>query len=238
MDMPEKYKKIIPAAIAVILAIAGIMAYNKIQDDKKNARPPIITEKRPDLTEDERRIVDDRLKQVLEKIEKPPEGATSIEKYSWNMQAGFQKMALGKYSEAKEYFVAASAIQPADYTAWVAMYEATLAMNDYETARENIKKAISLDSSNPDLWRKYIQLEKEKFKAPDSQLDQLFSEALASTGSDVNIITIYAQFLEEKGDLKGAIEQWKKAIAANAGNKELYQAEITRLEGLMKWRLG
>lgn len=230
--MPEKFKKIIPAAIFIILAIAGIAYY--IQNNNKNARPPIITEKKTDLTADERKTVEDRLAKVQEKIAKPPEGATNIEKYSWQMQAGFQMLALGKFTEAKEYFIAASAIQPGDYTAWVALYEATLSMNDYDAARENIKKAISLDNSNPDLWQKRIQLEKEKFRATNEQMDKLFSEAFRATRSDVNIITAYAQFLEEKNDLSGAIEQWKKAITANSQDKDKYQAEIVRLEGLIK----
>lgn len=234
MDISEKYKKMLPAAILIVVAAAGILYYNKIQDDRKNAKPAIITEKDMNLSAEERKLVEGRLADIQEKIENPPKSITNIEKYSWNMQAGFQKMALGKLSEAKEYFIAASALQPGDYTSWVALYDVAYAMNDFDTARENIKKAISLDQGNPGTWKKYIQLENEKFKASNEQLNQLFIQAFAATRSDIVIVVYYAQFLEEKGDLKGALEQWRKALVADPESKNRYQAEVARLEGLTK----
>jgi tetratricopeptide (TPR) repeat protein len=231
MDIPEKYKKMIPAAILIVLAIAGISYYNKIQDDKKNAKPAIITEREMNLTQEERRIAEDKLSAIQAKIENQSKGITNMEKYGWNIQAGAQELILGRFLKAKEYFLAASKLQPNDYNAWVALHDAALAMNDFDAARENIKKALTLDPSNPGIWKKYIQLEKEKFGATDQDLDQLFSQAFVATRSDLLIVTFYAQLLEEKGDIKGALEQWKKALAADPEGKEIYHSEINRLEG-------
>lgn len=234
MDISGKYKKIIPMIAVVVLAIAGISYYNKIQNDNKNAKSAIITEKEMNLTVEERKLAERLLSDVQEKLENPPKNITNIEKYSWNMQAGFQELILGKFLRAKEYFIVASEIQPNDYNVWVALYDTAFAMNDLEAARENIKKAISLDPANPGIWKKYIQFAKEKLGATDEETDQIFAQAFASTRSDAVIVAYYAQILEERGDLKGALEQWKKALASDPESKAIYKPEITRLEKLIK----
>lgn len=233
MNIPEKYKKIIPAAIAIVLVIAGIMYYNRIQNEK-NLNSSFITEKDPNLTAEQRKIVEDRIAGLNEKIKNPPEGSTDAEKYNLYIQIGFQKLNLGKFSEARDSFIDASHLQPDNYAAYVALYQVYLSMTDYNSARESIKKAVSLSPGSPDVWRKYIPLEKEKFGATNEELEKLYSEALKSTGESIDILTVYAQFLEEKGDIKGAIEQWKKATVAYATNKDVYQGEIYRLENLPK----
>lgn len=227
--MLEKMKKKnIPAAIVIFLAIAGVVYYSK------NIKPTSITEKKKEYTAEEKVKMVERIVDLQKKIAEPPKDATTVDKYSWNMQIGFQNLALEKFSEARVAFLAASKIQPDDYTVWLAFYEVDLAENDYVSAQENIKKAISLDNSNPALWKKYIELEKGKLKATPEHVEQLFSQAFSSTRSDAEIITLYAQFLEGKKDFRGAVEQWKKAIAAYPQNKDIYQAEINRLEGLIK----
>lgn len=234
MNISENYKKIILAAVVIILAIAGIFYYNKIKNRNENAKPNFITEKDPNLTAEERKTAEDRLAAVEEKIKNPPEGTAVIEKYGWNLQAGLYKLNLGKFLEAKNYFLTASGLQPDDYTSYMGLYEAYLRMTDYDSARENIKKALALNSGNLNIWQKYIQLEKEKFDPATGQMEQIFSQALKSTRDNIDIITAYAQYLEEKGELKGAMVQWKKAAIINAANKDVYQAEISRLEGLIK----
>ena len=64
-------------------------------------------------------------------------------------------------------------------------------------------------------------------------MKKIYTQALSATGSNVNIVTFYAQFLEKIGDLKGAKAQWQKAIQINPSGKKDYQAEVTRLDKLI-----
>lgn len=233
MNIQEIYKKLIPATVIVIILITGLLYYNKIQNNKEIKKFMFVTELDPNLTAEERKTVEDRIAAMQEKINNPPEGSTDDEKYGWNMEAGAQKLVLGKFMEAKEYFLTASNLQPDNYTVYVALYQTFVNMTDYNSARDSIDKALSLVPNNADIWRKKIQLEKEKFNATNDQLEQLYTQAFESAGGNVDIATVYAQFLEETGDLKAAIEQWKNAVKAYPQGKELYQAEITRLEGLI-----
>jgi hypothetical protein len=47
-------------------------------------------------------------------------------------------------------------------------------------------------------------------------------------------LTFYAPWLEKIGDLPGAVNYWGQAILANPKNKSLYQAEIDRLNKMIK----
>lgn len=231
--MFKKFIKFILAAIIIVLAIAGIAHYNKIKNNNEKSQSAFITEKDPKLTEEERKIVEDNLADIEKKLEEAKD-ATDKEKYDFTMQLGFQKNVLGKLAEARDAFLAAVEIQPENYTAPLALFHAYLAMGDNDSALASIKKAIELRSENAELWRQYIMLEKERFGATNEKIQEIYSEALIKTNSSVDIITVYAQFLEEKGDLQGAIEQWKKAIAAYPQSEALYQGEVARLEGLIK----
>lgn len=224
-------KKIILVLIIIILVIYGAVFLNK-KDDKPNdasVNLTFITVKDSNLTEEEKRIIEDKVADIQKKIAEIEDG-NDKERYNLIMQLGFQKNVLGKLAEARDAFLKAAKIQPEDYTAPIALFHIYADMGDNQSARESIEKAIQLQPEKADSWRQYIQFEKERFGATNEKLEEIFLEAMAKTNSSVDIITVYAQFLEEKGDLRGAIEQWKKAIAAFSQNKDLYQQEISRLE--------
>lgn len=224
-------KKIILVLTLIILVIYGAVFLNK-KDDKPNdtsVNSTFITVKDSNLTEEEKRIIEDKIADIQKKIMKTKD-ATDKEKYNLMMQLGFQKNVLGKLAEARDAFLAATEIQSEDYTAPIALFHIYADMGDNQSARESIKKAIELRPENADSWRQYVQFEKERFGATNEKLEEIFLEAMTKTNSSVDIITVYAQFLEEKGDLQSAIEEWEKAIVAFPQNKNLYQQEILRIE--------
>lgn len=80
------------------------------------------------------------------------------------------------------------------------------------------------------MWRAYIDLEQYQFHATGEQLDKLYKEALEKTNYDINIVTVYAKFLEEqKRDLQSALNHWKIA-SEQQPNNQAFKDEIRRLE--------
>lgn len=69
----------IPVAILIVVAIAGIIYY--FQNYDKNAKSPIISEKKLELSAEEKTKIESRLAEVMKKIEEPPKEATEIDKY-------------------------------------------------------------------------------------------------------------------------------------------------------------
>jgi tetratricopeptide (TPR) repeat protein len=230
----EKIKKIIPAAVIISLALAGISTYSKIKSTKKISAPQFITEIKPNLNNETIKKIEDLLAEAENGLNNPPEGLSDEEKYTLNMQAGTQKYNLGKLAEAKDYFLAASALKPDDFRPYFSLYQVYMQMTDYSSARDSIKKVIALGKADIEIWKLYIQLEKEKFNLPADEMKQIYAQALKGTENNINLVAAYAQYLEEQGDLKGAIEQWKDAIKINPAEKDNYEKDIVRLEQMGK----
>jgi len=217
-------KNLLKIGLSIFAIILGFFLL--VQPLNKNNS---IEEKEPNLTTEERLLIENRLQEVQKKLF---EATTENEKFNAQMQIGFQQYGLGQYKEAKETFLKAADLEPDNYVVYVALYQVELDRQDNQSARKNIKKALALKEENPDLWRKYIQLETDRFFANDDQLKDLYLEALTRTNSHVDMLAFYAQFLEKSNDLKSALDIWKKAYEQIPD--PLYQEEIERLEALLK----
>lgn len=225
MNTKVKLGLVAAAIIVLLVAIFFGMNFSTQQDN-------FIKEKDPQLTQEERKIYEDRLAEANEALKN--QNLDNDERYNWVMFKGFQLHGLGKLEDALKQFIEASKLKPEDSTAQVSLYTVYLDMQDNESARESIKKAIELKPTDPDIWKKYILLEKERFNASNELLTNLYSEALSKTNNHVDIITAYATFLEEIGNLQAAKEYWQKAVEANPGRRSLYEEEIKRLEAKMQ----
>lgn len=193
-----------------------------------NYQKTLIYEKDPNLTQDERKIYEDRLAQADAELAK---GDISIEqRYDWLMYKGFQLYGLGKYKEATNFIAQAVDLNPDNHTSYVAMYTVQLDMQDNRGAEKSIKRALELKPENADFWKKYIVLMQERFKLTTEEVSNLYKEALEKTSSNIDIITSYASFWESVGNNRFAVEYWQKAKTANPGNSTVYEAEITRLD--------
>ena len=215
-------KNLLKIGISILVIILGLFLLVQPSNN-------FVEEKDPQLTVEERLIVENRLQEAQKKM---AEALTNEEKfYAW-MQIGFGQYGLGKYKEAKKSFLEAVDLEPNNYVVYVALYQVDLDRQDNQSARKSIKKAISLKETNPDLWRKYIQLEADRFFASSEELNSFYQEALVKTFSHIDIETSYAQFLEKSGNLKSALDAWKKIYEQMLD--PLYLGEIERLEALLK----
>ncbi len=219
--MPNKVKIGIIICLLLLVAVGIFSWFAKNKEESK-----FIREKDPQLTTENRKIFEDRLASSEQKLNN---AQNDEDKFSWNMQIGYNLQALGKLSEAKRYFKDAIELKPENIVGYTALFQVQVDMTDYESARTSIKKAISLNPVNTDIWRKYILLEKEKFSASNDILNSFYLEALSKTNNSTDITTVYAEHLEASGNLQGALDQWKIATQQYPTNK-IYQAEVARLK--------
>ncbi|OGE75591.1 MAG: hypothetical protein A3I07_02760 [Candidatus Doudnabacteria bacterium RIFCSPLOWO2_02_FULL_42_9] len=218
--------------IAVVLLFVGFFAYTMIQD--RADKPNFVNEVNRTLTDEQRKIYLDRLAEGERKL---TEANTDLEKYEAYIVIGNQKYGLGQLGKAKEDYLKAERYNVENQAGvYTLLYQVELEMQDYESAKEHILKALELGAGTPDIWIKYITLMKEYFNANSEQLDKIFQDALAAVPdkTEIDIVTRYAQFLEETRNLKDAIGYWQKAIELFPLRKSLYQAEIDRLEKLIE----
>lgn len=136
---------------------------------------------------------------------------------------------LGDLASAKEFYLKAVKINRLDPTVLASLFSVYKDMYDYKAARDAVKKSLDINQADWNLWRGRIELEQFHFAANRADLDRLYREALLATNNSINIITVYAKFLEEGGDKTGAFKYWKMA-SESAPDDPLYKEEIRRLE--------
>jgi len=197
-----------------------------------NYNQTLIREKNPNLTEEQRQAYDDRLTQADVQLAKTD--LTDQSRYDLHMYKGVQLQGLGKYELAVQSFMEADKVMADNANTYVAMYTAQMDMNDIRGAQKSIRKAIELKPTDPDIWKKYIVMERERFGARDEQVRNMYQEALEKTNGHIDIVTSYAVFLEAIGDFGAAKGQWEKAIEINPANQSAYVSEIARIEAILK----
>jgi tetratricopeptide (TPR) repeat protein len=224
--MDFNLKKGIIASIILVLLVISFPYFNRVWSERN-----FIKEKTVNLSDEQRKIYEDRLTESEQKLKSD---LSDDEKYEWFLVQSYQYHGLGKLQDAKNSVLKAIKIHADKYNAYSFYYQIQMDMEDINGARDSIKKAIELDSSQSDLWKKYIQLEKDKFGADTNRLSDLYKEALDKTGENIDMVTAYAQFLESIGNLQGAIDQWEKAKTNYFEDPPpVYQGEIDRLKKLL-----
>ena len=104
------------------------------------------------------------------------------------------------------------------------LYVINFARTDYFSAEQNLKQATKINPANTQAWRWYFELAEGYLGYSKDQLNSLYKEALEKSSQNVDIITLYAVYLEKNNDLVGAVTQWKKAIEINPAGQVQYQA--------------
>ncbi|MBX4204973.1 MAG: tetratricopeptide repeat protein [Candidatus Doudnabacteria bacterium] len=224
--MPTRVKIGLALCIAVVLGFAGYAAYQK-----GNVNESFVKEINRNLSAGDRKIFEDRVADAKQKLASTQ---TDDERFGWQMQIGYNLEALGTLSEAQEAFEQAGKIKPDEATSYAALSQVQQERGNYEGAKESIKTAISKQSTNPQYWKNYAQLEIQYLHASNDIISALYSEAVVKTNNNIDIITTYADWLEKAGNLQGSKEYWQKAIVINPAGKKIYQAEIDKINKQLK----
>lgn len=225
----EKNKKVISSVIILLVLGAGAFFFGS-ESGKKilDKKPELILKADVNLSESDRLFVEKRLAEYEKQFSELPVDANIIDKVNLYFVILADYRILGEYGKAKELLESAMALDPKNSNL-IATYSSLLAtMGDKESALEYIDKAIELYSAESNYWLWKIDLEKE-LGASKEKLETIYKDALSATKNDLNIVTVYAQFLKSENRNEEAIIQWQKAIELYPENKTIYQQEIDAL---------
>ncbi len=222
LTMNGKIKTGIYAAIILFLGVIGFAVYSA-----QNYSASFVKEINPNLTDEERLTYENRLDDIDNSLS---EDVSKEEQYSLLMQKGFNLYGLGKFAQSADALQQAINLQPEVAGAYVALSQTQSSMNDIKKAKDSIKKALKINPADPNIWKRYIQLEIDKFDISNDQVSALYSEAVNKTSYHVDVISAYASWLEEVGNYQASKEYWQKAIEINPDGKEIYEREIKNLD--------
>lgn len=134
--------------------------------------------------------------------------------------------ALGNYKTAEEWFLKAISVDPKNPYIHQAYSALLWVASEKDHALSEINTALRLKGNEFNFWLSKIMY--SSALKPEA-IEQIYQNALTSTGNDINIVTSFAVFEETTGDIQDAIALWKKAQTILPERSGLYQSEIDRL---------
>ncbi len=228
--MGMKKETIIGVIICLVfLAGLGVFSWYELTHDG------LVHEVSRNITNEDRKVFEDRITDSLRKLEETDDNAIKFDLYS---KLGYDSYTLGHLKDSRKYFEKAIEITPTEYGVHQGLFHTEIEMKDYAAAEKNIQQAIEIRPGSSNLWREYIDFKANVLNAPEDQMTLLYAEALDKTKNELtaltDITTSYATYLEKIGNLQAAKEYWQKAAEMNGDNRKAYDAEIKRLDALLK----
>jgi tetratricopeptide (TPR) repeat protein len=231
MNLRVLDKKLLIGLVVIVAVIATLffIPKKKIQiAPANNFKTHIETNLTPDLkTTYDKKIAEDQAKLAVSKAQNVPPNEVQL----IYLDLGLYEYLEGNLLEAKDAFEKAKDLHPGA-AVWVGLYPVLRDMGDLDGEEEALQQAVRLNPADWNMWRAYIEFEQYQRHASNDDLDKIYKQALDGTHMDLNIITVYAQFLEKGGDLQSALNFWKIAVQQMPNNK-IYQAEVARLQKVL-----
>lgn len=226
----KKYTFIAIVLLVVVVVVVGFFVSRGGESSQEDTTPVnLITYRDPQLTDEEKQPFFDSIKQSEEKLASLPADSKAEIYQQWlNIAANY--VPLGEYAKSLEAYKKASDAVPGEELAYYGAATVEEKMQDYASAKRDVKKALEIRPDNTDYWRFYITLSQERLGATPEEMEQLFAESLIATRDHINMVTIYAKYLAEQKEYVKAIEQWRRAQELNPDGAEIYESEITDIK--------
>ncbi len=224
--MKKTYIYIIAAV--VILAVVGFVLMHKTHDSTPVAMPT--------LSAQDRVVYEKRQQQSQAVIKQFTDKTAPSDKFIWYQALARADFGLQDYQGSKDAYLAAFASDPKNPLTGQTEAEFSgllVVMGDHDGARDAIQKALSLRPDVTDYWKAYIALEIKYFNSSPAHIGSIYQDAIKKSRNQMDLLAAYAKYLEQNGDLSGALAEWKVALKIYPSNQDA-AANITRLEKLVK----
>jgi cytochrome c-type biogenesis protein CcmH/NrfG len=211
----------------LVLAGGGFFWYQKNQHQPPGQSLP---NKDRNLTQDQQKFYQDRIAKAESYLSSlnPSQPNFKQEQASTYIYLGQQYFGLGQMQKSKDAYNLALRADPKQAQALVGLAVTLLDAGDTGGAQQALEQALGYDKSNPDIWLRYIDL-RQNLGASVKDINEIYQQALASTGRYIDVLTRYANFESQNGQIQQAIALWQEA-AKQYPNNSAFTDEIKRLQ--------
>jgi tetratricopeptide (TPR) repeat protein len=222
--MDRKVKLGIITGIILVLAVGTVSLISTRNSHK-------VTSRDPKLNGATTSIYDSSVAELKNQLKN---AKTDEEKSGILTQIGTFQYLLGKFQDSSDTLNHAIQLNPKNIGAYTALYQTQYQMGDFNAALQTLQTATTVDSTNADIWKKYIDLEQNKLGASTEQINELYASALNGTKNNIDLVIDYAKFEEQfLRNPQVAQVYWQKAIQIDPIHKKSYQTEIDRINAIL-----
>jgi len=205
---------------ALVLVGLGVFFYFTWPKD-------LITKVDPNLSQEQRSVLEQQLTDAQKRVDEINSDTSVSDKATIYSLLGRSYYNLGNYGEARKWFEKAVKTKR-NIPVYLEYYNLLAAMHDYKGAVEIARDGLEIYPINIDLWRSVIALEQSQFQVNDTELTSLYLEALEKSGGQHELLSDFARYQEEKGNIEEALKYWKTAVA-KAPDIIFYSDQVKRL---------
>src|SRR3989344_1370963 len=149
--------------------------------------------------------------------------------YEQYLQQGIEYETKGELDKAIDSYKKASEISPKEYVPYSNAGSAYYSLKRFIEAEDHFLKALELSPSSVSVHTKLYDLYFYGLKRDSQQMAAFFQDALNATNNDINIVKLYALYLEEIKDFKSALNIWQSLLDFEPDNVS-YKAKVEALQ--------
>mgnify|MGYP001567434996 CR=1 FL=1 len=149
--------------------------------------------------------------------------------YDEYLQMGINYETKGELNNAIEAYKKAAKLSPKEYVPYSNIGSAYFSLKQFPEAETAFLKAIELTPNNVSVYTKLYDLYYHGLRRYPHQMNAFFEDAMRDTNNDINIVKLYASYLEEINDPESALPIWQSLLQVEPDNAS-YKAKIKALQ--------
>lgn len=153
--------------------------------------------------------------------------------YAEYLQQGIEYESKGEMGKAIDSYEKAARRDPKQYVSYSNLGTIYQKQKDFTKAEVSFKKALEINPQAISVYKKIYDLYRYDFRKHPDFMMPFFAEIIKTTDNNIDIVKLYAFYLEDVNDPEPALAIWK-AFSETEPNNEIYKAKIKTLEAKIK----
>jgi tetratricopeptide (TPR) repeat protein len=227
-NLTQKNIIILVCVLVIILVAFYVKKSNPVVDDV----PSIIVPSHLSISDQDK--ANQEIKEINEKINSNKcieTGAKAC--YDEYLQRGIKYESLGEISNAINSYQKARDISPKDYVPYSNIGSAYYGIQKFPEAETALLKALTFSPDNVSIYTKLYEVYFHGMKRNPEQMAGFFKDAIEKTHGNINIVKLYALYLEDIKDPESALPIWQGLLKVEPDNAS-YKTKVEALQKQIK----
>ncbi len=222
--MNKNTKNIISIIIILLVVILAFFAYK----NSKKSNTEVVQNDQPVVENSQTESITPNKDSSVNTTNLTP---INNKEFNTAMDSARSAMLKSDYPLAIKYYNQAISYNKNDSAPYVGLYTVYINQKEWQKALTAVDQAIKIAPIFGDYWNWKILVMDQGLNKSYAELKSVYDQGYPKVRIEekVNLVTKFAMVAENHGQKADAVKLWQKAIEMYPQNKDIYQAEIDRL---------